>query len=435
MAMNFQPNELFFTMAELFADRYSPDSKVIIGNEGSSRSSKTWDTFHFIVAFCDNNRGNPQEIYILRDTLVNVKDFTLQEWIKCLRTIGIYNEQNLTTSPKPIYRLWGHEIKFRGLDDDDASEGYPSDLLFFNEILSCNKTAVMGLIMRCRKCVIMDWNPKYTTHWVFDMEKRKDTVFTRTTYKNNRHLQKSVIAEIEGYCPYMLEDEHLPEDQRRPNQANIDAGTADAFKWKVYGKGERANKEGLVFGVVTYVSRFPDDVEDVGYGMDFGKTAQTAIVRVGVKWSKPKPDLYLQKLFYAPTESSDVIDQVLVKLVKEKLIKRDHHIWADNNLPGWIADLRQAGHSILATVKFPGSREYWITSIKKFNIHIVSDPDFQKEQENFAYRVVDGKTLSETIKAFDHLWSASGYCVVGDFRQADDVTEEKKDEENEYEDE
>ena len=35
----------------------------MINNEGSSRSSKTWDIFHFIVWFCDNHREQSQEIY------------------------------------------------------------------------------------------------------------------------------------------------------------------------------------------------------------------------------------------------------------------------------------------------------------------------------------------------------------------------------------
>lgn len=393
--MNFQPNALFFTLCELFQNRVSPETKLIVGNEGSSRSSKTWDTFHFLVAFCDHNRGNPQDIYVLRDTLVNCRDFTLKEFQDCLKTIGIYSDRNMVNSPKPVYNLFGHKIKFRGLDDEQAMEGYPSDILFFNEVLECSKSSVMGLIMRCRKMVIMDWNPKYTDHYIFDMEKRDDTVFTRTTYKNNRHLQASVRKEIESYNP------DVPE--------NVTNGTADNYRWKVYGLGERCNREGLVFPTVTWVDSIPGDVEQISYGMDFGKTAQTAIVRTAIRGGHPKPDLFLQKLFYAPTESSSMIHEVIGNLGIDK------HIWADNNVPGWISDLRRSGRTIFPTTKFPGSREYWIASIKKFNIHIVRDVDFRKEQENFSYRVVDGKTLSETIKGYDHLWSASGYSIVGDF--------------------
>ena len=399
-------------MSELFQNRVSPDSKLIIVNEGSSRSSKTWDTFHFIVAFCDANRDNPQDVYILRDTLVNCRDFTLKEFQDCLKVIGIYDARNMVNSPKPVYVLFGHKIKFRGLDDEQSAEGYPSDILFFNELLEMNKGAVDGLIMRCRKLVIADFNPKFTDHWAFSWEKRKDCVFTRTTYKNNRHLQNSVIKEIESYNP------DIPE--------NVESGTADKYRWKVYGLGERANKEGLVFTDVTWIDAFPtkevvidgkktivDDVDQIGHGCDFGETAQTAISKVGFrkrKDGKGKDDLFLQKLFYAPTENSDIVIEIFKKLGLTK------HVWCDNNQPGWIGDMRRAGLQPLSTKKFPGSREYWITTIKKFNIHIVKDPAFRKEQENFSYRVVDGKQLSETIKKHDHLWSATGYCVVGDFR-------------------
>jgi len=166
---------------------------------------------------------------------------------------------------------------------------------------------------------------------------------------------------------------------------------------------------------VNWIDEFPKDIEEIGYGCDFGETAQTAIVKVGVRRTKPKAELYIQKLFYCPTENSDIIIQVIQGL------KIDKHIWCDNNMPAWISDLRRADPPILAlpTKKFAGSREYWIATIKKFNINAVKDIDLRKEFENFSYRVVDGKQLSETIKKYDHLMSATGYACVGDFRAED----------------
>ena len=379
---------------------------------------------------CDANRGNPQEIYFIRDTLVACRDYTLNEFKRCLGTfydeenvkrgIGIWDNDCYVGSPKPTYKLFGHTIKFRGIDE--ISESFPSDFIFFNEVLDQSYPAVIDLLMRCRKLAIMDFNPKYSAHDIFDMEKRKDTVFTNTTYKNNRFAPTSFVKQIEACSPWMLEDMHLPEDQRRPHQENIKTGTVDKYRWMVYGMGLRANKEGLVFPNVTWVDSIPADCDQISYGMDFGKTAQTAIVKCAVRIRQPKSDLFIQKLFYSPTESSDIVNQVLNQL---GIGTGETHVWADNNLPGWIADLRQNGKSIFPTVKFAGSREYWITSIKKFNIHMVKDIDLRKEQENFCYRVVDGKQLSETIKAYDHLLSATGYSVVGDFRELLDNAETK----------
>ena len=401
--MNFQPNALFFTMAELFQNRVSSESKLIIVNEGSSRSSKTWDTFHFIVALCDANRSTPLDIYILRDTLVNCRDFTMKEFQDCLKVIGIYNPNDMIQSPKPVYKLFGHKIKFRGLDDEQSAEGYPSDVLFFNEVLEMNKSGIDGLVMRCRKMVIMDYNPKYTDHFVFDYEKRNDTVFTRTTYLNNRHLQASVRKEIESYNP------DIPE--------NVTNGTADKYRWKVYGLGERCNREGLVFPNVTWVDAIPDDVEYVAYGMDFGTAAPTVITKGAMKMGGTKPDLYLQKLHYAPCATSDEVNEILDILKLGNGDGRSTHIWSDTDFMGrgWIADLEMKGKLVFPTKKFPGSRDYWITTLQRFNIYLVRDIDVRKEQENFCYRVVDGKQLSETIKDHDHFWSSAGYLCTGDF--------------------
>lgn len=412
--MIFDPNPLYFKMAKLVSER-DPKSKLIIGNEGSTRSSKTFDTLHLITAICDASKnGAPLDIYFFRDTLVNCKEYLLKDFKKCLGIMGIYDEANYRDNGgKPNYNLFGHIIKFRGLDDSskEIKEGSDSDIIFFNEILSgCDQDRVKGFIMRCRMLVIADWNPKYSDHWFFSYSKRNDTVFTHSTYKQNRHLEDSVIKEIEAYSPWMLEDMHLPEDQRRAHEENVRTGTVDKYRWLVYGLGIRANREGLVFPEVTFIDAFPSDCEQIAYGIDFGSNHPTVIVRVGLKKLHPKSSIFLQKLFYSPVENSNII----IDAVKKLQIKK--HIWCDNNMPGWITDMRVGGIAAMTTTKFPGSREYWITTLKKFNLHIVQDIDFKREQENFCYRVVDGITLSETIDTYDDCWSASGYAVVGDFR-------------------
>jgi len=73
--MIFDPNPLFFEMFDIYNTNKS-NGVVTICNEGSTRSSKTWDFFHFLVMFCENNKGDGNEIYILRETLTDCKDYT-----------------------------------------------------------------------------------------------------------------------------------------------------------------------------------------------------------------------------------------------------------------------------------------------------------------------------------------------------------------------
>jgi phage terminase large subunit len=297
--------------------------------------------------------------------------------------------------------------------------------LFFNEGLEMDKAPVDGLIMRCRKFVVIDFNPRLTNHWIFDMKGQPEVYFTHSTYRQNRFLTQPIIQGIEKTSPWLIEDcvtdeegkALIPEDKRRSHEKNVREKTVDKWRWEVYGMGRRANKEGLIYPNVIWIDEFPDDIEDITYGMDFGTTAQTAIVKAGIRIMETgKHKLYLKKLFYLPTEDSDLIGKILYEL------EINRSIYCDNNKPGWIVDLRrmkklqEKGCVPLVTKKFDGSREYWIDSIKKFDIHIVKDTDFQTEQENFKHLVKDGIQLSEAEKKWDHLWSASGYAVVGKWR-------------------
>ena len=109
-----------------------------------------------------------------------------------------------------------------------------------------DKQQVDDLLMRCRLLAVFDWNPKLTKHWIFDWEGRDDVLWTNTTYKDNKHLEQSIIDEIESYNPEI--------------EKNVINKTANLFRWKVYGLGERADQEGNVFND-SQLSKF--DLNDI----------------------------------------------------------------------------------------------------------------------------------------------------------------------------
>ena len=86
--MRFDPNPLFYEMARVYSQNKTPDNKIILGNEGGTRSSKTWDTYHLLLTFCDHNPDKGLDIYILRDTLTHCRDFTFKDFKKCMKLIG-----------------------------------------------------------------------------------------------------------------------------------------------------------------------------------------------------------------------------------------------------------------------------------------------------------------------------------------------------------
>lgn len=393
--MIFDPNPLFYEMVQIYIKNYSPENKVIICNEGSTRSAKTWDFYHFLVMFCENNENEHNEIYILRETLVNCRDFTLKEFKKCLQNIQIWEDNNFTGSPKPYYNLFGNDVYFRGLDD--VSEGYPSDILFINEALeNTNKDKIQTLRMRCRKLMVMDWNPKYTQHWCFDLEGQPNTFFTHSTYKQNKHLQQAVIKEIESY---------------EPNLENIKSGTADEYRWKVYGLGQRAAPEGIIFPYVEWIDKFPD----MGYshGMDFGFTTDPTVL---VKYAEDSKNIWIEPLLWAPTENADLIHdfattQNINIYIPTTADSADKYTGENKGTIEMVRDLKDKGWQI-SKVNKTNSVMYWLTSMKKKKIHIVKNhfyPEARKEQENYSMKLINGIAINQPIDKFNHMWDASRY--------------------------
>ncbi len=307
--MRFDPNRIFYEMLASFQQALEDEIRLTICNEGGTRSGKTYDAYDLLTYICDHNRNACLDIYILRDTLVNNRDFTLKDWKKLQKI----NKIPLTgkDTPKPEYNLFGNNVYFRGLDDEENTEAYPSDILFFNEVLETEKTKVEGLIMRCRKLVIMDWNPKLTKHWVFNYEGKPNVLFTHSTYKDNKHLEKTVVDGIESYNPEIKE--------------NVKNGTANLFRWKVYGLGLRADREGNVFND-NELNKF--DLEDIQEYLEnatilaWGDVADQGIdyfcFPVGLLIGKKT---YVIDVIFTPKGSAYTIPLVIQMLIKYDITK------------------------------------------------------------------------------------------------------------------
>lgn len=383
----------------LFKKHYTKNNKVIICNEGSTRSAKTWDTFHLIFTICDHNKDKGLEIYILRDTLTNCRDYTLKEFKKFLLTIK-YPLKIQSENQKPYCCLFGNHIYFRGLDDEANMEGYPSDILFINEALETKKEKISGLRMRCRKLIVMDWNPKYTHHWCFELEGQPNTFFTHSTYKQNKHLEKSIIKEIESYNPEI--------------QENVTNGTADDYRHKVYALGKRAAPEGLIFQNVKYIDQFPNMAYT--YGLDFGFTVDPTAL---VKHAEDNNNIYLELLLYEPTDNPDKLNEIMIALKVRKNIpitadSSDKYTAENKGTVEMVGDLKKRGW-LIDKVSKTKSVMYWLSNMKKKKIHIVKNNIYKHariEQENYRYKTVNGIAINQPIDNFNHFWDASRYSHI-----------------------
>ncbi|MCH8067833.1 MAG: hypothetical protein IID16_00970 [Candidatus Marinimicrobia bacterium] len=223
--------------------------------EGGGGSGKTFDVIQFVITYCDNYFGWNKDILIGRDQYSDCKKTILKDFMKILKSHGIYDIDNHVQSNPQSYKLYGNIIYFSGINGI-GSHGERHDVVVMNEILEMQWDDVSQINQRCNELFIGDYNPRFTDHWVYDkIESRDDCKLFMSTQLMNPFLPKGQRDEILAY---------------EPTTYNIKKGTADDYLWAVYGLGKRAAPEGIIFKYVNYIDSFPD--MGYCYGMDFGWT-------------------------------------------------------------------------------------------------------------------------------------------------------------------
>ena len=357
--------------------------------EGSSRSGKTISSIDFEIYLASKST---QAIVInnVRDTYNSFKTTLFDDYNRRLIDFGMkspFSAKDVTS-----FNLLGNKINFIGADKVGKVHGMGSDFFYINEALEgVDKNFFDQMEQRCRSMWFMDYNPSVSDHWVFDLEKRPDVLFVKTTFLDNPYvpaLQKKKILSYE------------------PNEENIRNGTADDYMWKVYGLGTRSSPEGLIFPNVEIIDELPEDYESEYYGIDFGFTIDpTAITQVRAKGK----DAYIKLLTYTPIDNAVTLHDVISKINKDGTYHTDS---ADN---GMIASLRRMGISIYPAPKFPGSIKIGIDIMKRFKLHVVRDPDAMKEVNNYKWRTINGISLNEPIDKYNHFFDSARYVFLANF--------------------
>lgn len=362
--------------------------------EGGSRSGKTWSVIDYLIQFCAHHNGAGLVINLVKETYAGFKTTLYDDFNKRLTHLTI-NHPFANTRDVPSFQLFGNKINFLGADQAAKFHGASCDIFWINEALDVQQAIFDQLEMRCRMYWILDYNPKTADHWVYGLEKRPDVHLFHSTMLQNPFIGKWEKAKILSY---------------EPTQKNIEQGTADDFLWAVYGLGKRRAQSGLIFPYVNWIKEFPQDVEKVWYGLDFGFTNEpSALVRIANKGN----DVFLQELLYEPTDSSALLHEILRPLVLSNVVwadSADRYVGSQGS-EGMVKELQKMGLRIFKARKFPGSIQFGFDIMKRYRLNIVRSANFQKEQENYTWRSINGIQVNEPIGEFDHLWSAARYGI------------------------
>lgn len=348
--------------------------------QGSSRSSKTYNTLIWLVVYCLTHPYT--RLSIVRATLPAIKGSVYVDFKEILLRLGVWNDKAMNKS-EMIYTFGnGSWVEFFSTDNEQKLRGRKRDILFVNEANELSFIEWQQLKMRTTKYTILDYNPSFSDeHWICSVNADHRTYHFISTYKDNPFLEQSIIEEIESL--------------QYKNQS----------LWQVYGLGMQAVVEGLIFRNVEYVDDIPRQVRKRWRGMDFGFTNDpTAIVTVGVDGD----NLYIDEVAYATQMlSSDIIRTL--KAQDEPL-----EVIAESADPRLIQEIYRAGINIHPVKKFQGSVDAGIQKMLQYKLHITKrSANIIKEQKNYTYRQdKEGKWLNEPIDAYNHAMDAVRYVVM-----------------------
>ena len=372
------------------------NSKVGVCLEGSSRSGKSYSVIHSLIYLANeaSKTNMPFICNIIRETYNSHKTTLYNDFNRILPAFGLDNPFSMS---KEVGSFWilGSKINLIGADKVSKFEGLSGDITWFNELLDIDNEIFDAAEQRTQRFWMADWNPKYSDHWVFrKILNRPDVGYLHSTFKDNPYISRVELKKILSYDP--------------DNPINIQNGTADDYRWRVYGLGVRSSPEGLIYPLVEWINELPREFDKECFGLDFGYTNSPAcLVQTRIHGN----NLYAKKLFYMPFENAQEMAPLLHKLLPE-----GKHFWCDSADPIFIRDLRSLKFKALAVKKPPYYKMPAIGNIKRFKIHLVDDKDVRREQENYKFRTVHGFTLDEPIDDFDHFFDALLYSTLHEIR-------------------
>jgi phage terminase large subunit len=367
-----------------------PSSKLVC-LEGGSRSSKTWSIFQLLITRALEGRGETYTIARAKLTWVRstlLKDF--QE-LKELYNLEITPDIN-PNRQEQVYYLNGTEFAFFGLDYPEKLHGRKQDIFWINETMEADRKSFDQLEMRTRIGAILDYNPYDDGHWVFDLHQRGDVKVLKSTMLDNPFLEQAIRDKILSY---------------EPTPENIKAGTADSFMWEVYGLGNKARLQGVVFENWGLIDGVPEEARLLGYGLDFGYTNDpTALIGVYMYDN----EIIADQLLYEPGLTNEDITERLKGLE----FTRREEIFADSAEPKSIEEIYRKGFNIKGVKKGADSILFGIDILKQYKINITKRSiDLESEFRKYKWTEdKSGRPTNKPIDQFNHGIDALRYLAM-----------------------
>lgn len=373
--------------------------------EGSSGSSKTISIIQGGIEYC---LTNPNKVWTtFRNDRATCHDSAVKDFKFILgQQFGIWNLGKWNVQNLEYEFPNGSKYQFRGANDAAKLHGPRRDVAHFNEVMEIDKEAFDQVDGRTADFIVCDWNPSFNHHWIFDRIMGSGREFyVHSTFEDNPFLAEQARRVILSW---------------EPTAENKAAGTADEWKWSVYGLGKRGRREGAIFKLWDITDDFPNpmDCQRHGYGLDYGFSLDpTALIECALFQDR----LYLRERLYekelvAQANPLDPQTPSIEGRLRELSIPEHARIHGESARPEINRALQKSGFKIVPTIKSADSILAGIDRLRTFPIFIHrNSQNAQREFEGYTWdKNASGEFLDRPIDRDNHLIDAARYWALGE---------------------
>jgi phage terminase large subunit len=291
---------------------------------------------------------------------------------------GMY-DPNKFHKMEGYYELGTNIINWFSVDEPQKLRGSKRDYLYCNEANELHIEDWNQLIFRTTDKVIVDLNPSELSCWVYDLEKRPDCYYFKTTYKDNPFIQQNIIDELESL---------------KEKDNNL---------YRIYTLGERGFATTLVFNTWNTIERIPDGVKLLGYGVDFGYNDPSTVVGV----YNDGDTLFFKELLY----SRGLTTQDLITKMELLTIDKTDSFWCDSSQPQTIEELKRSRFNVKPVNK--KSILHGIDLIKRHKVFITTDStNTLQEFQSYKWKInKDGQMLDTPEDKDNHSIDSIRYVL------------------------
>lgn len=395
--------------------------------QGGSSSSKTFSILPVLIDMCAREGG--LEVSIVGESVPFLRRGAMKDFRKIMQMTGRWVDDRWNgTLMKYTFHNKSY-VEFFSVDDEAKIRGARRNVLFVNECNNIDFDSYHAMAIRTSGVIFLDYNPSHE-FWVNEHILRgssspthgtpngvggrtlpSDVDFLRLTYKDNEALSASIVAELEKGRDLGFYDVSLGSEEDEYSELFRDENIKNHYWanfWRVFGLGLGGTMDDQIFKNFSVVDGVPPLAKLVGYGLDFGYSADpSAIVAVYSHGG----GYYLEEMLYE--KSLDYSS--LAGRMRDLGIDGTDVVIADSADPRGIDTLRKMGFKGLKPCrKGRDSIVAGITLMSSYPMMITRESlNLLKEIRAYSWdRDKSGKLIPKPVGGFDHLLDGCRYLYL-----------------------